>query len=66
MTVDAWTLVNDHGGSDALVLRDVFEAALPLVAPGAPFYCASPAGSKGFTFSGDHRGGLAVPPGVAG
>ena len=48
-TKDALTIENDGWGADALVAA-VFVNALDAVNPGAPFYCASPAGSRSFTF----------------
>ncbi len=48
-TKDALTIENDGSGADALVAA-TFAAALDHVVPGAPFYCASPAGSRSFSF----------------
>jgi hypothetical protein len=48
-TKAALTIEGDGWGADALV-TDVFRNALEFVVDGAPFYCAAPAGSRGFTF----------------
>ena len=48
-TKDALTIKNGGWGADALVSA-VFTNALAVVVDGAPFYCASPASSRGFTF----------------
>jgi hypothetical protein len=48
-TKEARTPVNDGGGAD-LLLRAMFEAARGVVLPGAPFYCAAPAGPRSLSF----------------
>jgi DNA modification methylase len=48
-TKDALMMENDGWGADELV-RAVFANALACVVDGAPFYCASPPGSRSFTF----------------
>ncbi len=48
-TKNALTIEGDGWGADALV-STAFRAALAVVVDGAPFYCASPAGSRSFTF----------------
>ncbi len=48
-TKAALTIKNDGWGADALVAA-VFANALAAVVDGAPFYCASPPGSRSFTF----------------
>jgi DNA modification methylase len=48
-TSEALTIENDDDGADLLV-RAMFEAARGVVVPGAPFYCAAPAGPRSVSF----------------